>query len=445
MSNFAATLERQLDVVRDTLRVDPSRPDGLAEASSIDRLRSVGAGVHAKWAAPDIENLVEAWASSASQIADRAAALAESSPDSATAWTRSAFAHFVAGREQSASAHARRAIHEVRVAAGGSHVFDVPAIAGALRVLLSLGGLNDLEAILEGLPDDPQLLRLRASFAAESGDIDRALGLLLNVEDEGTFSLQGYLWLLKDDFPRAIGSLRAAIAANGGDVDAHFNLAIALNRAGSPKKALRSAGVALRLSPGRLDCQIFYLELLATNGQWSALEHDLRRLHSQGAPEVPELLIAEARLALRKDKTKVARGLLKRAERLAAERGDSTLANELHGNQVMMGYAAHDIDRQAAKGEIQSALVSAPDSLLLADMLSMLITRRSEAVTLEHFTTQHAESRHPLAFSLRSRAAFLQGRSEDCLAEVREWVKIHPNDHNGLMTLISVVGHLDDD
>lgn len=445
MSSLAVTLERNLDVVRETLRVAPARPMNLSEQASGARFRSGDADVGTRGIGLGVEELVDEWLGNALQVAAQAALLAEENSDSPAAWTRSAFAQLVAGRRDEARTHARRAIVEARRNAVRVRTVDVPAIAGAVRVLSGLGEMADMASALEGLPDDPQLLGLRASLVADSGDLDLALHLLEGASAEESSSLAGYLWLRKNELPKAIRSLRLATTRNVKDVDAHFNLALALNRIGSPKKALRSVGVAQRLSPGRLDVEHLYLELLAGTGNWELLKREIGRLRSRGVHERPEVLIAETRLALLAEKRERALILLKRAEKLADERGDKQLVAELQGNQVMVRFASNKLDRKTAKKELLFALESVPDSVVLADMLSMLIVRRSEARLLEKFAAQHAKSQSPFAFSLRTRTAYLTGRFDDCLMEVREWLKIHPNDNEGLMSLMSIVGHLDDD
>jgi len=102
MSSLAVTLERNLDVVRETLRVDPSRPMSLSEQARGARFRSGDADVGTRGIGLGVEELVDEWLGNALQVAAQAALLAEENSDSPAAWTRSAFAQLVAGRRDEA-------------------------------------------------------------------------------------------------------------------------------------------------------------------------------------------------------------------------------------------------------------------------------------------------------------------------------------------------------
>lgn len=314
MSNLATLNSREVDSVRGTIHAQPTRPlfidDGLTQKSRspIEKQNLK------KTKILNTDELVSDWRLNAEKVASQANSLTNLYPNSPTAWTRSAYAHLFAGLKDEANYQSRQAIEVALESRSAGNDLDVPAVLGALRVLATLGMTSDLIPILESLPRNRLLVGFHASLIADTGDFDQALALLREVDQVEESSLIGYLWLRKNNLPKAINCLRDAIAQNPTDTDAHFNLGIALNRIGSPKKAIRSIGVAVRLSPGRADIRHFYLELLSQIGQWEALRTELADIRREGILPTPENLILEARLSLHDKKLDPAIVYLKKAE-----------------------------------------------------------------------------------------------------------------------------------
>lgn len=438
-------MNHNLDFVRETPNVDPARPMNLDEqvqgsenyfGSTVTRKHSSGV---------EIDDLVHTWTENAKRVADGAIATSKLHPESAAAFARAAFALLAVGQIEPARVSAHRAISIAKSQASDSRPLDVPIIVGSMRVLSAMEETPVLISLLDGLPRVPYLVRLKASLIAAMGDLESALALLDDFPDGDALSLEGYLWLQKNNLDRAIRLLRAATTHNVKDIDAHFNLAIAMYRNGSLKKALRSVKVAHELSPGRLDIRHFYLELLAKTGNLDVLKIEVERLRSSNADDTTEIQVAEARICLAKGQRDRAQVHLERAEKLALDRGDIQLASELKGNRIMLKHAAHKISRITAKREILTLLQSVPDSVLLAQMLSMLIVRRSEVKLLEPYLSRHEDSMSSIAYSLRAQTAYLECRFEDYLHEVRRWVKSCPNDGDALLTLMAAEGRFDDD
>lgn len=438
-------IDRNLDVVRDTLKVNPARPRSLDELTRDSGMVAENGGISSRSDVTDVEILIEEWSANAQRTALQAISIAESHSDSPAAWTRSAFAQLSAGDFVAAREHSERAISLAQRDELKDSEFDVPAVVGAIRVLSTLVSAQDLISVIEELPSNTFLTGVMASMAASIGDLDRALVLTSQLPVGEAASLVGYIHLQKNDLSTAIHNLRKAIYFNAQDVDAHFNMAIALFRSGSPKKALRSAGIAWHLSPGRLDFRNFYFELLALTGRWEILKHQVLKLRDAQAQDTPEILVAEARLALVEENRDRALVHLKKAEQLAMEHGNSQLAAEFKGNQIMIGHSANKLTRDSARRQLTQLLESKPESIGLADMLSMLIIRKSEARFLDRYLEVHRDSQSSLAYSFRSRVAYLECRFDDYLLEIRTWGKMYPSDGDALIALISAEGHFDDD
>ncbi len=439
------TLDHTVDVVRETHRVDPVRPMNLDEQVHGHGNQFGSTEIRKTVSGKNIEELVNTWTENALRTAESAVATAESENDSPAASIRAAFSLLSAGETERAGMFARQAILLEKRRFKSSETLDVAIIVGCIKVLSTIVDVQTLISIIDDLPSDPYLVGIKASLIASTGDWDASLELVDKVPRDEAAGLLGYLWLQKHDLNRAIRYLRAATILNVKDANAHFNLAIAMFRNGSLKKALRSARVAYELSPGRLDLRNFYLDLLGKAGKWDVLKREVDELRDSKARETPELLIAEARLSLANANRERALALLLRAQRLAHDQGNLKLAAMLKGNQIMLKVSNQEIDRKTAKREMLETLRSHPDNILLAQMLSRLLIKKSELAILREFLGQHAGEMNSAAYYLRAQVAYLEFRFDDYLAEVRSWVKAFPNDSEALSTLITAEGRFDDD
>ncbi len=106
--------------------------------------------------------------------------------------------------------------------------------------LMTLGHVDEIESVLEPLPNnDPEARARRAEVAIARGDLDRADALLADGPDDhpGLARLRGLLALRRRDSGAAIRYFRAAEATEPDDRETLFGLARAYNLAGETEKA----------------------------------------------------------------------------------------------------------------------------------------------------------------------------------------------------------------
>lgn len=443
MSIAAAVLERDLDAVQATTEVEPVHPKWGSRTGAERNLRAIPGAK--KESFEELEQRHNEWLTRAKSEAEKATLAASTSTDSPTAWTRAAFAQASAGDAASACESAKRAASLALAPTAGSDYLDVPALTAAVSILVSLGGDEVPEEIAQMMGDHPELRGLKAELLAATAGWRRALRLLDPLPDPSYAGLAGYLLLRAGQPHRAIRSLRQALVQNERDVAAWVNLSLALRESGSIRKALRAAAAAVAISPGRVDAEHIYLDLLWAADQGDVLEREIARLDSQGTSPTPEMLLAKARLAIRSGKSREVGFILRHAERLANESDQMRLAAEIRGNRAVIAYASKDLDRAAARKQVLDALEDAPTSVALADMLGALSYHREEAKDLVPLVETHATDSSTLAFSLRTRTAYLLGDWAACITAVNQWIERFPGDANAITALLSVAGHIDND
>src|SRR5689334_10174386 len=264
---LAVSIDRDLEVVRESTRVEPSKPflTGVDAQVHEDRFRALEGRQVPK---QDVEQLRSEWQKRSSEVAERALALAEQNEDSSAAWARSALAHLDSEQTERAVQQATFALDAADRSLSENGFADGPAVLAAARVLVQSGAVKGLAKRLEPWMHLPYISTLLAGLIAEEGDIPLAIEIAASNGSAHSKAFAGYLCVRIGELQRAVRLLRQSVSENERDVDAQFNLALALFRMGAKKKALRQVAIAGRLAPGRLDIEHLHLELLATFGGW---------------------------------------------------------------------------------------------------------------------------------------------------------------------------------
>lgn len=434
-SAFALAFDGDLDAVRTGLEVLPVRP-GQTDVGR--QLRSVE--LRNRHKGLDVDAFMQQWLGAAREVAGAAASAYGPDP-SAAALARSAFAHLGAGQREAAEHAAVRALALSRE----SSTFDEPALLASIRVLAALGAVGILVDLRGSLPGTDQFRGTRATLAAYTDDVPGALELLEPLPDDSFAGLAGYLHLREGNVQRAVALLRRAVNIQERDAASHLNLAIALRELGSVTKALRSAAIAMRVSPGRVDALSLYLDLLAVAGSWRALEAELDHLERAEVTATAHIWVARARMAIRRNKLKEARFYLKKAERLAREDGDQSLEVELRANACLLDYMRGVVQGEEALRRVEESLTSAPDSVALAYIAASFCRTTSDAERLRPLADLHARDISPSAIAFKARMAYLGQEWRRWQEIASDWARRYPQDEEAQNVYIATLTHCDSD
>ena len=428
----------------DALVQSPNVAPVLPGRSNEDDLKHSTAR-RASISATEAEFLLSGWVERAERDAQAAIRFAEAHPQSSCAWTRAAHSSLSAGMKLEAVACSRSSLQAAQLNTGKE--FDLPAAYGAARVLVVCGEAAAAAEYLARLTPHPMLTTLRANAAAIDGNVEEAVRLLSDSLTSEAASLRGYLLLKNEEHRKAIQNLRTATRMNPSDVDAHLNLACALYASGSPKKALRSAGMAWRLCPARRDVAYAYLELLWQNEKWQEFRAHLALLESSSLSREARFALLQARNAVRLDKYPIALSHFRNAEAWSRENQDLLLAAEAKANALLIEHFLKRLGRKQAWREILRLAKEHTDSFLLLEALAKVSETVTEGTALARlWEGSDASAPSPERYNhLAMRVAFLTGNFDEALEISMRWLREQPNNSDALYAVAAFAGHVDQD
>lgn len=389
-------------------------------------------------------SLAEPLRATAERDRKRAALLVESMPGS-TSYAALAQAHAALNESADALDAARLALKLSIVQGDDSddrpRATD-PSSARIAAEVLSRFGSAAAEAYdrLVDVKGDRSLRLTKAVLASELGRPDDALAAIADTDGPMFEAFRGYLLASQKEYQKAIPHLRAALRETPDDADSALNLSISLWNIGARRKATTTALRATRMSPGRKDISMHFMELLLAQVQHERLASELRTLNEKGVGPDAGLLVLKARLLLAQGRSDKAIPILQNALDLARQDGDTTKEGEISSNLVVLRHDLGRITREKMADELERLLEQFPVNDAVVVNYVRAADRRSDAGKLRAALGRIDATTTPTrrAF-LRHHVAFLEGDNEAAGTAALEWLdNERTNPHAVAATLLAV-------
>lgn len=388
-------------------------------------------------------SLVETLRATAERDRERAVLLVERTPAS-TAFAALAQAH-AALNESAKAIDAARSALRLSIVQGDDPddhpCAPDPSSARIAAEVLSRFGLA-LEAYerLAEVEGDRSLSLTKAMLASELGRPGDALAAIANIDGAMFEALRGYLLATQEEYQKAIPHLRAALRETPDDADSALNLSISLWNIGAQRKATATALRATRMSPGRKDLSMHFMELLLARGEHKLLGSELRTLRQAGVIADAEFLVVQARLLLAHGKVSKAIPVLEDALDLARQNSDTNEEGEIWSNLVVLRHDLGRITREKMAHELDRLLKQFPDNDAVVVNYVRAADRQSHAArlraALERIDAITTPTRR--AF-VRHHIAFLEGDNEAAGSTALEWFdNERTNPHAAAAALVAV-------
>lgn len=315
----------------------------------------------------------------------------------------------------------------------------------AVRLVCELLLRNDqLDAVRTAAKEIPLSNHLKVDLAVALADSElflEARSFILASEASSKSAALGYIHLLEGENNKAISCLRDALRSSPNDAVSALNLAIALWRSGSKRKAVAAARHARNADPSREDALCLLLDLLFAQRDFDAIRQEIRRLDPQYRNSSSRMLVMQARLRLEEADLRTAIRLLEQAAKIADEVGDRETEAEVRSNLVRIRAAYGSESRSDSVREILNLSSKFPESDVVVSNLAQLCWRASDADALA-VAFERVKS-----FTFPARAAFirytlatLRGDNGDAAAFAREWYALEPRNPRAITAALVALG-----
>jgi len=392
-------------------------------------------------ATPSLAELIRA---TAERDRKRAALLVEGMPGS-TSYAALAQAH-AALNESAAAVDAARSALELSVVQGEDsddrpRATDPSSARIAAEVLSRFGSAAEAHDRLVEVEGDRSLRLTKAVLASELGRPDDALAAIADIDGPMFEAFRGYLLASQKEYQKAIPHLRAALRETPDDADSALNLSISLWNIGGRRKATATALRATRMSPGRRDISMHFMELLLVQDQYERLASELRTLNEKGVGPDAGLLVLQVRLLLAQGKSAKAIPILERALDLARRGDDTAEEGEISSNLVVLRRDLGRITREKMADELERLLEQFPVNDAVVVNYVRAADRRSDAGKLRAALGRIDATTTPTrrAF-LRHHVAFLEGDNEAAGTAALEWLDNERTNPHAVAAALLAVG-----
>lgn len=280
-----------------------------------------------------------------------------------------------------------------------------------------------------------------ATLAVELGQLDTAMKILAEHEGPLVESFRGFLLASVQEYQQAIPHLRAALRGAPDDVDAAMNLSICLWAIGAQRKAITVALRASRVSPGRKDISLHYLELLLVKGDRKSLRDELELLDRHGVIPDARLLVIRARALLADDKPARALATLERALQAAESEGDTERQGEVAANIIAIRCVLGKSTNEQAVDSLTDLLKKFPGNEAVVVNFARVALKCSEASQLRRAVDSVGGGSSPGRRAyLRHQVAWLEGDNESAGAAAADWFHLEPGNSAAAVSAIVALG-----
>lgn len=375
---------------------------------------------------------------------ERAALLVEGMPGS-TSYAALAQAHAALNESADAVDAARLAL-ELSIVHGDDsddhpRATDPSSARIAAEVLSRFGSAAEAYDRLVKVEGDRFLCLTKAVLASELGRPDDALAAIADIDGPMFEAFRGYLLASQKQYQKAIPHLRAALREAPDDADSALNLSISLWNIGARRKATATALRATRMSPGRKDISMHFMELLLAQIQHERLASELRTLDEKGVWPDAGLLVLKARLLLAQGRSDKAIPVLESALVLARRDGNTTEEGEISSNLVVLRHDLGRITREKMADELERLLEQFPNNDAVVVNYVRAADRRLHAsklrAALERIDATTTPTRR--AF-LRHHVAFLEGDNKAAGTAALEWFDNERTNPHAVAAVLVAVG-----
>jgi tetratricopeptide (TPR) repeat protein len=343
-------------------------------------------------------------------------------------------------RATEAVALAREVLETALATRSDGQLLDPTSARIAAEILTRNGAVQHAYDALRDAPVNESLTIAFAAAASALGHTDEATAAIARLDSPVADAYKGYISAGEGRWCDAVRHLRSALSKEPLDVDSLLNLSISLWALGSAKKATRVALQATRVSPGRRDISLHYLELLLAQGGLASFRSEVRHLRASGVIADAKLLALCARALLQEGNKPKAVSALQDAARAAKDEGDHELVAEIVSNLISLKWELGRLSREVALQQLNDLINEYPDSDVAVVNYAALATRRSEAGPVRTALQRIRDLAPSYATYLRHQLATLEGDSDTAASAAAEWFRLEPNNPGAAAAAIVSIG-----
>lgn len=359
-----------------------------------------------------------------------------------TAWARVVQASTVAGNVGSAV----EASKELLCALSEQQPRDNERVLYALAAttLVRAGQVEVLRDAAANLPDRIDTSGVEITICASEGDLVGAYSLLLESDSLRDLSTRGYLELELGKTHEAIRTLRLAVSEDLASPDDRINLALALWRTGSRKKAARVALEAMRMAPGRRDISLDAMRFMLATGHTDVVKREIDGLRARRVTEDADFLRLEVDYL---DVTgQPERGVRKIAELLKKFELSARDRSELDALSMLFEARVGKVSRKESFGFTLHALKDQPENHVLVDWLIEAMDRQEQVdIARSYFERVRDEYSSAYQLQLEGQLAFAEEDFDSALDIAKRLRLVDPRSEYGISSEFMLAGHIRND